>query len=159
MSSLRRRIRRRRKRINLRSVLHCFCRRRLARNSYQQHGRHQSRQLQNPIVEAGATFNGTGVNIRGGQITIDGFHAEGVTNPIDTSQTVARQSTAVMNATGGSACTSFVTLQSTNTPGNFAIFNAVKQGSCTNLVQNGQPSGSNRAADARPKDGWVFFNS
>jgi len=41
-----------------------------------------------------------------------------------------------------------------HTPGNFAIFNTVKQGACVNLVNNGQGAGSSRAADARPKDGW-----
>ncbi len=62
-----------------------------------------------------------------------------------------------MHASGGFNCTEFVKLQGTNTVGNLAIFDAVKNG-CNRLVTDGQPSGTNRTADAAPKDGLVVFN-
>jgi hypothetical protein len=34
----------------------------------------------------------------------------------------------------------------------------MNNGLATGLVLNGQPSGSNRLTDIRPKDGIVFFN-
>jgi len=110
----------------------------------------------NTIIEG--TFTGVGYNIQGGQVTIKGFHSEGIGNPIVVNQTVATHSTTVMHATGGGGCNDLITLTVTNTIGNFAMYDIVKQGVCTNVVKNNQPAGSNRAADARPKDGLVFFN-
>lgn len=105
----------------------------------------------NTIVESGGAGASTnGFNILGGQVTIDGYHFEGITVGVNVNQTVSTYSTTVMHLTGGGGCTNAVTLQSTNSPGNFALFDAVKQGACANLVLNGQPAGSNRAADARP---------
>lgn len=115
--------------------------------------------LRNTIVESGgAGFAGIGINVLGGQVSLDGYHFEGVATGVNVNQTVATYSTTIMHLTGGSGCSNAVVLQATNTPGNFAIYDGVKQGACTNLVSNGQPAGANRAADARPKDGWVFFN-
>ncbi len=113
----------------------------------------------NTIIEAGGSgFAGNGFNLVGGQITIDGFHSEGVAFPINVNLQTSTHSATVMHATGGANCTNLVTLQGTNTVGNFAIYDAVKQGACTNLVKDGQSGGVNRTADARPKDSWVVFN-
>lgn len=113
----------------------------------------------NLVVESGGVgLTGVGVNLLGGQIAINGFHSEGITRPINVNMTTATFSAVVMNATGGNGCGGLVTLQSINTPGNFAIFNAVKNGCSPNLVTNGQPAGSNRTADAKPVNGWVSFN-
>jgi hypothetical protein len=113
----------------------------------------------NSIIESGgAGLTGNAFNILNGVVHIDGFHSEGITNGINVNITTATHSLVVMNATGGANCTQLVTLQGTNIAGNFAIFNAIKQGACTNLVNNGQGGGASRAADAMPKDGWVFFN-
>jgi hypothetical protein len=107
--------------------------------------------FRNTIIESGGSgFAGNGFNLAGGQINIDGYHFEGVAVGINVNMTVATHSAVVMHMTGGALCTNAVVLQSTNTPGNFGIFNAVKQGACANLVLNGQPAGSNRAADATP---------
>jgi hypothetical protein len=115
--------------------------------------------FRNTIIESGgAGFAGNGFNILGGQVTIDGYHFEGITVGANINQTVATYSTSIMHLTGGGGCTNAVTLQATNSPGNFAIFDGVKQGVCANLVLNGQPAGSNRAADAKPSAGWVVFN-
>lgn len=115
--------------------------------------------FRNTIIESGGVgFGGNGFNIGGGQVNIDGYHFEGIAFGINVNQTVSTHSTSVMHLTGGASCTNAVVLQSTNTPGNFAIYDAVKQGSCALLVSNGQPAGSNRAADAKPSAGWVFFN-
>lgn len=112
------------------------------------------------IVEAGgAGFTGNGVNAIGGQITIDGFHSEGVTNPVNVSLATATHSLTLMHATGGGICANLVTLQGANTPGNFALYDAVKNGCTTNLILDGQAGGTaTRAGDAKPKDGWVFAN-
>lgn len=109
----------------------------------------------NTVVEG--TYSGNAVNLIAGQIVFDGFHTEATTTGININMTTSTFSAVLANATGGSGCTELVKLQSTNTLGNFAVFNAVKNG-CTRLVTNGQPAGSNRTTDAMPKDGWVSFN-
>lgn len=109
----------------------------------------------NTIVEG--SYTGNGFNLLGGQITIDGFHTELITTGINVSLATSTHSATVMHATGGSSCTELVKLQNANTAGNFAIYDAVLNG-CTRLVTDGQTSGTNRTTDARPKDGWVFFN-
>ena len=115
--------------------------------------------FKNVIIESGGSgFTGDAFHFEGGLITVDGYHTEGVTTGMNVHVTTATHSVVLMNASGGSNCTELVKLLNGNVPGNFAIFNAIKQGSCTNLVTNGQPAGSNRTADAMPKDGWVFFN-
>lgn len=112
--------------------------------------------LRNLIAEG--SYAGNAVNLLGGQIVIDGFHTEGIPVGVNVNLTVATHSAVVMNASGGNTCTSLVVLQSTNTVGNFAIFNAVKNGCSTNLVLDGQPSGINKTTDAKPSAGWVVFN-
>lgn len=116
--------------------------------------------LYDTIVEAGGSgFTGNGVNAIGGQITLDGYHSEGVTNPIIVSMTVATHSFTIMHGTGGALCVNFVTLQAANTPGNFALFDAVKNGCTTNLILDGQAGGAaTRATDAKPSAGWVIAN-
>jgi hypothetical protein len=104
------------------------------------------------------TYAGNAVNMIGGQITLDGFHTEAITTGININMTTATHSATVMHATGGNGCTNLVQLQATNSIGNFAIYDAVKNGCSTNLVLNGQPAGASRAADARPSAGWVSFN-
>lgn len=112
----------------------------------------------NLIVESGgAGLTGSGINARAGQLVIDGYHTEGVTNGIDVNMTVASHSIVVKNSTGGAGCNQLITLQSTNTPGNLSIENTVNNG-CTNLVVNGQPAGSNRAGGVTPANGLVSFN-
>jgi hypothetical protein len=108
------------------------------------------------IVEG--SYTGNAVNLIGGQITFDGFHVEaGPTTGININMTTSTHSATVKAATGGSSCTELIKLANTNTLGNFAIYDAVKNG-CTRLVTNGQPAGSNRTTDAAPKDGLVAFN-
>lgn len=112
----------------------------------------------NTILEAGgAGYASNGFNLVGGQITIDGLHSEGITTMINVDMATSSHSATVMHVTGGNLCSEVVKLQGTNSPGNFAIYDGVRNG-CTNLVTNGQSGGSSRSADARPSAGWVFFN-
>lgn len=104
----------------------------------------------NLIVESGgAGFAGTGFNARAGQIILDGYHTEGVATGVDINMTVPTHSLVLKNSTGGALCTELVKLEATNTPGNFSIENAVKNG-CTRIITNGQPGGANFAADVTP---------
>lgn len=109
------------------------------------------------IIEA-SSLTGTGFNALGGVITLDNFHSEGISSPLIVNMTTSNHALTLFNSSGGGGCTNFVTLASTNTAGNFALFNSQKNGCSGNLVQNAQPTGSNRAADARPSAGWVSFN-
>jgi hypothetical protein len=113
--------------------------------------------LTGAIVETSGSKANGGIVMLAGHITVDGFHSEGCQFPININLTTATHSAVVKHAMDGNGCTSLVTLQSTNLPGNFAIFDAVKNGRTT-LVTNGQPSGVNRTADATPANGWVAFN-
>lgn len=112
----------------------------------------------NTILEAGgAGYASNGFNLVGGQITIDGLHSEGITTMINVDMVTSSHSATVMHVTGGNLCSEVVKLQGTNSAGNFAIYDGVRNG-CTNLVTNGQSGGSSRTTDARPSAGWVSFN-
>ncbi|MGY4622012.1 hypothetical protein ACVWZ4_007239 [Bradyrhizobium sp. USDA 4472] len=110
------------------------------------------------IVESSAAPSATGINALGGVITLDNYHSEGVGTPLFINLTTANHSLVLFNSTGGTGCTNFVNLASTNTVGNFALFNSQKNGCSTNLVQDGQPGGTSRSADAKPVNGWISFN-
>lgn len=86
------------------------------------------------------------VVLSGGLIHFDTFHTEGMRNGFNVSMVAGFQAS-LRNASGGSLCNQLVTLQSTNTLGNFLIETAVKNG-CTLLVTDGQAgSGGNQSAD------------
>jgi hypothetical protein len=110
----------------------------------------------NTIVES-SSFNGNGINAIGGQITFDGLHSEGVANPVNVNMASPTASFTLMHSTGGDNCNQFVTLQASNTKGNFALFDGVRNG-CPNLVADGQGGGTGRETDALPSAGWVVFN-
>ncbi|WP_407183080.1 hypothetical protein [Bradyrhizobium centrosematis] len=94
-----------------------------------------------------------GINALGGVITPDNYHSEGIGTPLFVNMTTANHSLILFNSTGGNGCIDFVNLTSTNTAGNVSLCNAQKNGCPTNLVQDGQPSATSRAADARPSAG------
>lgn len=119
------------------------------------------------LIEASSAPSATGINALGGVITLDNYHSEGIGSPLVVNMTTANHSLLLFNSTGGNGCTNFVTLSSTNTPGNFALFNSQKNGCSGNLVSNGQPAGASRAADAKPSScttgvagtaGFCIFN-
>jgi hypothetical protein len=109
------------------------------------------------IIEA-SSFTGTAMNALGGIITLDNFHSEGISSPLVVNLTTANHSLTLMHSSGGGGCVNLVTLAVGNTPGNFALFDAQKNGCSTNLVFDTQPSGSSRSADAKPSAGWISFN-
>ncbi len=109
----------------------------------------------NTTVCEGASTGTNCIDVFAGHVHFLGLHSEGVAVAVNVN---SAGSLTIEHATGGNGCTNFVTLQSTNTAGNFAIFDAYKNGCTTNLVLDGQPGGANRAADAVPANGWVSFN-
>jgi hypothetical protein len=112
----------------------------------------------NIIVESGGSgLSGIGYNVLAGIVVIDGYHSEGITNPVNVNITTTGRTLTLMHGLGGFNCTDFVTLQSTNTAGNFAMYNVTKNG-CTRTVANAQSGGSSRTNNAVPADGWVSFN-
>jgi hypothetical protein len=113
--------------------------------------------LVDTIIEA-SSLTGTGINALGGVITLDNFHSEGISSPLIVNMATANHSLTLFNSSGGTVCVNFVTLNSTNTVGNFALFNSQKNGCSGNLVSDNQPSGVSRATDAKPSAGWVGFN-
>lgn len=108
------------------------------------------------IVEGASTQNA--FDLLNGHVDVEGGHSEGIANIFNVNGPASSSSLTVAHFTGGSGCTNFATLQSTNSPGNFALFDAYKNGCSTNLVLDGQSGGSNRTADAIPANGWVSFN-
>lgn len=87
------------------------------------------------IIESGsANSNGFQITSTGGVVDIDGFHSEGVTNPIyiNDSGTFAVH---VQNATGGSGCTSLVWLDSTGTSGQ-TLVQSLQPNGCSHTYNN-----------------------
>lgn len=108
----------------------------------------------NGIIES-SSYTGFGITFLAGVIKFVGYHFEGVTTPINVQMTVSTDKLMVDTISGGGSCLEMVRLQSTNTPNNFSITNTHKQGACINLVENGQPSGSDYNPDVPP---GVFVN-
>lgn len=98
------------------------------------------------LVIANSSNTGPCMRITGGFVDINGFHPENcptagliVNIPTSLDNGMVR----LHGATGNSLTPNLVQLSASNHPGNFIIGTSTNNGS-TNIVQNGQPAGSNR---------------
>lgn len=100
------------------------------------------------------TLSGTG-----GMYRFDGIHMEGFPNGFNINLTTGNNPQATFkNIDGGFNLAYVFTLQSLNVPGNCSFEQCqMNNGAATGLVLNGQPSGTSRLTDIRPKDGIVSF--
>lgn len=110
------------------------------------------------LIAEGASTSTNAFTLLNGHVHIMGFHTEGIANGFNINAPASSSSLTLEHASGGNGCTSLMTLQSTNSPGNVALFDTYKNG-CGTLVIDGQPaSPGNRTADVIPANGWVAFN-
>lgn len=102
------------------------------------------------------TLNCVSLSGSGGMYKFDGGHMEQCPNGFLVNLSGSSM-VSIKNYTGGNGLNQLVSLANTNTIGNLSLEQCAKNGA-SNLVLNGQSSGSNRAADVTPKDAIVFFN-
>lgn len=97
----------------------------------------------------------------GGMYSFDGVHVEGFNDSgflIDL-QTGNNPYASFKNVTGGLSVDWLFVLTSTNEPGNCSFERCqTNNGLASGLIQNGQPSGTSRTTNVKPKDGIVFLN-
>ena len=102
---------------------------------------------------SGDLQTGPGIVLSGGFYDIVGVHCEAISFCITVNIPVTGNNDQVRmhnvnaaNVSGGTPCAGVIQLVSTNRPGN-TIVGMMPPSSCTHIVTNGQPSGSNRDAE------------